>query len=98
MHVVDHDRRRVAGEEGCGVQLGSRGFAGERERGVTMSRKGRLGKQGFAVGFWTSYYEAALVSESLVFERPTIAFDQNGICHRFNRMICTPRSARFWAI
>ena len=31
MHVVDHDRRRTGGKEGCGVELGAEGFAGERE-------------------------------------------------------------------
>jgi hypothetical protein len=31
MNVVDDDRRREAGEEGCGVEEGSGGLAGERE-------------------------------------------------------------------
>ena len=61
VHVVDHDGWRVAGEEGCGVELGPRCFAGESERRVTMSRKGGLGKQGFAGGFWTSDYECGWV-------------------------------------
>jgi hypothetical protein len=31
MHVVDHDRRRSSGEEGCGVAVGAVGFTRERE-------------------------------------------------------------------
>ena len=61
VHIVNHDGGRVTGEEGCGVQLGSGSFAGERQGHATMCRKGGLGKQGFSGGSWTSYYEWAPV-------------------------------------
>ena len=51
MNVVDDDRRREAGEEGCGVEEGSGGLAGERERRVSMSREESLGNKGFADRF-----------------------------------------------
>jgi hypothetical protein len=57
MHVVDYDRRRSSGQEGCGVALGAVGFTRERERNVPISRKGEVRKMGFSGCSWSSQYE-----------------------------------------
>jgi hypothetical protein len=75
VHVVDHDGRRMAGEEGCGVEVGARGLAGERECYATMSRKGSLRKEGFAGGSWSSYHECGNAYECWVYGKVHIAFD-----------------------
>jgi hypothetical protein len=57
MHVVDHDRRRSSGQEGCGVALGAVGFTRERERDVPISRKGEVRKMGLSGASGSGYYE-----------------------------------------
>jgi hypothetical protein len=79
MHVVDHDRRRSSGEEGCGVALGAVGFTRERERNMPMSRKGEVRKMGFSGGSWSSQYEDGRGFASDGQKRENIAFDQNDI-------------------
>jgi hypothetical protein len=79
MHVVDHDRRRSSGEEGCGVAVGAVGFTRERERNVPMSRKGEVRKMGFSGGSWSSQYEGGGGFASDFDRGETIAFDQNDI-------------------
>jgi len=64
MHVVDHDRRRSSGEEGCGVALGAVGFTRERERNVPMSRKREMRKMGFSGTSGSCYYECGWSSAS----------------------------------
>jgi hypothetical protein len=79
MHVVDHDRRRSSGEEGCGVAVGAVGFTRERERNVPMSRKGEVRKMGFSGGSWSSQYEGGLGFASDCQRGKNNAFDQNNI-------------------
>jgi hypothetical protein len=79
MHVVDHDRRRSSGQEGCGVALGAVGFTRERERNMPMSRKGEVRKMGFSGGSWSSQYEGGRVFASDCKSGKHIAFDQNDI-------------------
>jgi hypothetical protein len=79
MHVVDHDRRRSSGQEGCGVALGAVGFTRERERNVPISRKGEVRKMGFSGASWPSYYECGSGFASDVGKWKNIAFDQNHI-------------------
>jgi hypothetical protein len=79
MHVVDHDRRRSSGEEGCGVALGAVGFTRERERNVPMSRKGEVRKMGLSGSSWSSQHEGGLGFASDFQRGKNIAFDQNNI-------------------
>jgi hypothetical protein len=79
MHVVDHDRRRSSGEEGCGVALGAVGFTRERERNVPMSRKGEVRTMGCPGGSRSSQDEGGWGFASDFAREENIAFDQNDI-------------------
>jgi hypothetical protein len=52
LNIVDDDRRRQAGQEGCRVELGTSRFTGEGEGCASMGRKERMGKMGFSGASW----------------------------------------------
>ena len=90
--VVDDDRRRMVGEKGCGVEVGAGGVAGEGQRDASMERMEKGGKMGFPAGSWPGDGKARVLGAVTCSWKSKLAFDQNDIIHRRNRMICISRS------